>query len=91
MGAVMARSLAGHDKGKYYVIVGEESDYVYLADGELKSVAAPKRKNRRHVQLIKRLPDDVKELFQDDQPKTDLIVKRAIRLYRQSIERDGTL
>lgn len=40
----LALSLAGHDKGHYYVVVGEEAEAVYVADGELKLLARPKRK-----------------------------------------------
>ena len=29
----LALSLAGHDKGHYYVVVGEEAEAVYVADG----------------------------------------------------------
>ena len=52
----LALSLAGHDKGHYYVVVGEEAEAVYVADGELKLFARPKRKNRRHIQPIRKLP-----------------------------------
>ncbi|MCM1185044.1 MAG: KOW domain-containing RNA-binding protein [Lachnoclostridium sp.] len=47
-------SKAGHDKGQYYVIVGEEGDFVYLSDGRLKKVEAPKRKRKKHIQIINR-------------------------------------
>lgn len=47
-----AASKAGHDKGKYYVIVGEEGDFVYLCDGRLKPLAEPKKKRRKHIQII---------------------------------------
>lgn len=47
-----ATSKAGHDKGKCYVIVGEEGDFVYLSDGRIKKVETPKRKRRKHIQLI---------------------------------------
>lgn len=49
-----ATSRAGHDKGKCYVIVGEEGDFVYLCDGRLKPLAAPKRKRRKHIQVANR-------------------------------------
>ena len=61
----LALSLAGHDKGHYYVVVGEEAEAVYVADGELKLLARPKRKNRRHIQPIRKLPADVAELLQN--------------------------
>ena len=44
-------SLAGHDKGTYYIIVREDAHYVYLADGRTKTAVKPKRKKRKHVQF----------------------------------------
>ena len=41
----LALSLAGHDKGHYYVILREEGDFVYVADGSLKLCEQPKKKN----------------------------------------------
>lgn len=49
-----AISKAGHDKGSCYVIVGEEEDFVYLCDGRLKKLQAPKRKRKKHIQVINR-------------------------------------
>ena len=49
-----ATSKAGHDKGQCYVIVGEEGDFVFLCDGRLKKIAAPKRKRKKHIQIINR-------------------------------------
>ena len=47
-----AISKAGHDKGSLYVIVAEEGDYVYLADGRLKSPDKPKKKLKKHIQPV---------------------------------------
>ena len=41
----LAVSRAGHDKDSIYVIVKEEADWVYLADGTCKPLEKPK-KNR---------------------------------------------
>lgn len=49
----LVRSLAGHDKDDYFLIIKEEADYVYLADGKLRTVSKPKRKKKKHVQLSK--------------------------------------
>ena len=40
---------AGHDAGRYHVIVALEGSAAYLADGRRRKVAAPKRKNLRHL------------------------------------------
>ncbi len=48
-----AYSKAGHDKSQLYVIVAEDVDYVWLCDGRLKTLNQPKKKRKKHVQLIK--------------------------------------
>lgn len=47
-----AKSKAGHDKDKIYQIVSEDDKYVYLVN-ENHPEDKPKRKNRKHIQLIK--------------------------------------
>lgn len=49
----LARSLSGHDMNKVYAIVGETESAVYLADGDGRTKEAPKKKNRKHIQIIK--------------------------------------
>ena len=49
----LAKSKAGHDKYKIYVIIRENDEYVYLSDGDLKKIDNPKKKNKKHVQPIK--------------------------------------
>lgn len=51
---MLAKSLAGHDKGKVYVIVDLDDTYVYLVDGELRKLDNPKKKKKIHVQLIRK-------------------------------------
>lgn len=49
---MLARSKAGHDKGKVYVIIEEDDTYVYLADGGIRTLDHLKKKKKKHVQLI---------------------------------------
>ena len=41
---MFARSKAGHDKGKLYIILRTEGEYVYLTDGRLRPMSNPKKK-----------------------------------------------
>ncbi|MBP5384941.1 MAG: KOW domain-containing RNA-binding protein [Lachnospiraceae bacterium] len=62
MTGYLARSLAGHDKGTLYIIIEETDDHVMLADGRYKTLEKPKRKNRKHIQLIRtQCPTDSNE------------------------------
>lgn len=53
---MMARSKSGHDAGKVYVITKVEEAYVYLVDGKVRTLDKPKKKKKKHVQLIKETP-----------------------------------
>ena len=44
---MLAKSLAGHDKDKVYVIVGLDEQFTYLADGERKTLQSPKKKKKK--------------------------------------------
>jgi large subunit ribosomal protein L14e len=50
----VALSTAGRDKGKYFVICGfADDDFVLIADGKFHKIGAPKKKNIKHLKLLK--------------------------------------
>lgn len=79
----LAMSKAGHDKGSIYVIIKEEAEMYYLADGKLKTLEKPKKKNKKHIQIIKKLPKEITEVFTQKEDFRNEEVKRAIKLYRK--------
>ncbi len=56
-----ARSKSGHDKNDIYVVIRCEGDVVFLCDGRLKPLEKPKKKNVKHIQPIKKLPEDIRQ------------------------------
>jgi ribosomal protein L14E/L6E/L27E len=82
-----ATSKAGHDKDKCYVIVREEGDFVFLSDGRLKTVANPKKKRRKHIQIInKTVSENILERLkmpegQGTNPIRDEEIKYEIKQY----------
>ncbi len=78
---MLATSKAGHDKDSVYVIIREEGEYIYVADGKIRTVERPKRKNRKHVQLIKK-----KRMPEPDNGFDDLEIKRVIKEYLKERE-----
>lgn len=92
----MASSLAGHDRNKIYIIIEETDEYVWLSDGALRPIEKPKRKNKKHIQVIKKNMDEgFVELLQNaqnaaagkevKQVRINEAMKRAIKLYKQSL------
>ena len=75
---MLAVSRAGHDRETTYVIIGEEGEYVYLADGQSRTVDRPKRKNKKHIQIIKSVQMD-----KSSDGYKDLEIKRTIKMYQE--------
>ena len=40
-------SIAGHDKGELFIIIGTEEDYLILTDGKKRTIEHPKRKKKK--------------------------------------------
>ena len=76
-----ATSKAGHDKTKLYVIIKEDSEYVYLADGDLKPFEKPKKKSKKHIQIINRVDETIQNKLETGQIIYNEDIKRAIKLY----------
>ena len=49
---MLARSKAGHDKAKMYIIKEVDDTYVYLVDGRIRTLVHPKKKKKKHVQIV---------------------------------------
>lgn len=45
----IVEAVAGRDSGGLFAVVGCEEGYCLIADGKSRKLAAPKRKNLRHV------------------------------------------
>lgn len=49
----IAISLAGHDKNQRYIILSVEKTFVWVCDGRIRTLNNPKKKNIKHIQIIK--------------------------------------
>ena len=54
---LMVSSKCGHDKNHIYIVIEETKDFVFLANGITYTKEKLKKKNKKHVQLIKRRYD----------------------------------
>lgn len=50
----IVRSIAGHDQGKLFYVIGTEGAYALIADGKERKLERPKRKKWKHVQWVSR-------------------------------------
>ena len=78
-----AKSLSGHDNNRYYFVLEKEADFFWLVNGTNRSLEKPKRKNEKHVQIIKKLPAEIKEILSGEQ--SNLTIKKAIKEYEKLV------
>lgn len=82
----LATSKAGHDKDRLYMIVGEEGECVYLCDGRLRGVEHPKKKKKKHIQIIHSSAQDtliqiIKQNLPGERDEIDRQIRKILEDY----------
>ena len=82
----LATSKAGHDKDRLYMIVGEEGECVYLCDGRLRGVEHPKKKKKKHIQIIQSTAQDtlikiIKQKLPGERDEIDRQIRKTLEDY----------
>ena len=78
----VVRSAAGHDKDDLFLILREEGDFVWLADGKRRKFETPKKKRRKHVVSAGVWTHPVIGRLQDGEPVLDSEIRRALAAFR---------
>ena len=87
---IFATSKAGHDKSQLYIIIKEDSEYVYLVDGIHRTIERPKKKKKKHIQIIhKQVVDELQKRIDEGLSISNEQLKRAIKLYRENLDIGG--
>ena len=82
----LATSKAGHDKDRLYMIAGQEGDCVYLCDGRLRGVEHPKKKKKKHIQIIHSSAQDtliqiIKQNLPGERDEIDRQIRKTLEDY----------
>ena len=81
----IVRSGAGRDKGKLFVVLAVEGEYLLLADGKSRKVEAPKRKKRRHVLFVSAEETRLSEKIKSKEKFTNSELRRTLAAYRGEV------
>ena len=85
----LAFSKAGHDKGKLYLVIREEGERVWLADGRTRGVLAPKKKNGKHIQPAGReFTEEEIDLFFENPAWADNRIREAVDSFYRKKEKE---
>ena len=84
----IVRSAAGRDRGKLFIVLAVEGEYLLLADGKSRKVESPKRKKRRHVLFVASDDSRLSEKIRSEGKITNSELRRALAAYRQEVQPD---
>jgi ribosomal protein L14E/L6E/L27E len=83
-------SKCGRDKGKAFIVVSVEEDYVHLVDGKTRTLENPKKKKHKHTQRTKTIVEWIKQNLIED-TLMDHQIRKAIDEYLKASVREGGL
>ena len=86
--ANIVRSDAGRDKGKLFVVLAVEGEYLLLADGKSRKVESPKRKKRRHVLFVAADENRLSDKIKSEEKITNSELRRTLAGYRDAVQPD---
>lgn len=81
-------SLAGHDRGRLFLVVKEEDSVLWLADGKGRKLATPKRKSKRHLQCVGTSAHPAAQALHRGEAVSDRQLRAALAAFRDSDFRD---
>ena len=84
----IVRSDAGRDKGKLFVVLAVEGEYLLLADGKSRKVESPKRKKRRHVLFVAEDESRLSEKIKGEERITNSELRRTLAAFREEVQPD---
>ena len=71
-------------KGKIFIILSVEGEYVYLADGKCRSLEKPKRKKIKHIQPTKFVSEFLKEKLIEKSYLLNADIVKVLREYNKN-------
>ena len=75
-------SKCGHDKDEIFIVVRIEKDFVFLTDGTLRTLEKLKKKNKKHIQIVNYIDNNIKNKIENDIELTNEDIKLALENYK---------
>jgi ribosomal protein L14E/L6E/L27E len=61
-----------------FIIVDEADEYVYLCDGKTRKIEKPKKKKKKHIQIINEIDYNINHRLENGEPVSDADVRKAL-------------
>jgi ribosomal protein L14E/L6E/L27E len=82
-------SKAGRDNGDVFIIYNIRGDYLYLVDGDARTLEKPKKKKIRHIQPVKYIDYALQEAITNQKYLKDADFRSALKKFKMRRENDS--
>ena len=79
-------SLAGRDKGQYFLVIDKAENYVLLADGKGRKLERPKKKKLRHVRVAGRSDSRAAQKIRSGEKLLNSEIRKALAEFTETAE-----
>ncbi|AKN32955.1 50S ribosomal protein L14 [Clostridium carboxidivorans P7] len=80
-------SKAGRDKGKFFIILSVLDDkYVYICDGDLRTVERPKKKKVKHLNFTNSVAEEIRNLLISNERINSATIRKFLQSYDNNKE-----
>lgn len=80
-------SKAGRDKGKFFIILSVLDDkYVYICDGDLRTVERPKKKKVKHLNFTNSVAEEIRNLLMSNKRINSATIRKILQSYDNNKE-----
>lgn len=77
-------SLAGHDRGRAYVVLRIEGGRAYLVDGKARKLVNPKEKSLKHIRSSAPVTPELARAL-DEGTATDRLIRKELARFRSEV------
>lgn len=74
-------SKSGRDKQRPFIVYDFDDDYVYIVDGDLRKIKKPKKKNKKHIQIVDKIDYNIKMKLDEKLYINDADIRKALKAY----------
>ena len=74
--------MAGRDKGNYFIVTKTEDNYIYIVDGNIHKMENPKYKKVKHIEIIDKCEEYLRERLLNNNKVTNQDIKRALKKFQ---------
>ena len=77
-------SIAGRDKGYYFIVTTVQDNFVYIVDGDIHKIENPKYKKIKHIEVVGKCEESLIKRLINNNKVTNQDIKRALKKLQEA-------